>query len=424
VELLGGRGIVVERFPPFTAIGISLRNFAVPLVLWWLTILLAGHAVFPDLLSGLQVHGPYIVFLTGIWLSLAFRQGRAFFVLLTLAVAYLAYVFFKEQATTQFTARAVYAAVCVLIPINIAVYTLLRERGALNVAGLRRMSLPLLEIGAVAAIVIFDATDLTAALYSPFFAHAALAGLHIPQLGIACMIVAVIISVACAVARGSAVDAAFATAVALFALACIDVPPAGAYGWFCSMAGAIVAIAVVQDSYRMAFYDELTGLAGRRALNERMQSLDGDFTVAMIDIDNFKAFNDTWGHKVGDQVLKLVAARLQRVRGGGKAYRYGGEEFTIVFPGKRAMSLKYPLEALRKEIETYQIRLRESGRRAGAPSVARPDAEDPKCISVTISIGVAERNNRFEMPDRALKAADKALYRAKSEGRNRVVGPG
>ena len=167
---------MVERFPPFTAIGISLRNFAVPLVLWWLAILLAGHAVFPDLLSGLQVHGPYIVFLTGIWLSLAFRQGRAFFVLLTLAVAYLAYVFFKEQATTQFTARAVYAAVCVLIPINIAVYTLLRERGVLNVAGLRRMSLPLLEIGAVAAIVIFDATDLTAALYSPFYAHAALAG--------------------------------------------------------------------------------------------------------------------------------------------------------------------------------------------------------------------------------------------------------
>jgi|SRR4051812_25077920 len=424
MALLDGRGIVVEGFPPFTTIGISLRNFAMPLVLWWLAILLAGHAVFPDLLSGLKVHGPYIVFLTGIWLSLALRQGRAFFVSLTLAFAYLAYVFFKEQATPQITAQAVYAAVCVLIPFNIAVYTLLRERGALNASGLRRMSLLLLEIGAVAAIVVFDATDLTAALYSPFYAHAALTGLHIPQLGLVFMVAAVIVSVACAVTRGSTVDAAFATAVALFALACIDVPPAGAYSWFCSMAGAIIAIAVVQDSYRMAFYDELTGLAGRRAFNERMESLDGHFTVAMIDIDNFKAFNDTWGHKVGDQVLALVAARLQRVRGGGKAYRYGGEEFAIVFPGKRAISLRYPLEALRKEIETYQIRLRESVRRAGVPSAAKPDVEDPKCISVTISIGVAERSNRFEIPDRALKAADDALYRAKSEGRNRIVGPG
>ncbi|MFL6579567.1 MAG: diguanylate cyclase [Burkholderiales bacterium] len=424
MELLDRRGFVVEHFAPFTAVAISLRNFAVPLLLWWLAILLAGYAVFPDLLSGLKVHGPYFVFLTGIWLSLAFRQGRAFFVLLTLAFGYLAHLLLRGQGTPQITAEAVYAAVCVFIPLNIAVYSLLRDRGALNAAGLRRMSLPLLEMGAIAAFLTFDATGLTAALYSSFYTHAALAGVHIPQLGIVCMIAAVIVGVVCAVARRSVIDAAFATAVTLFALACIDPPPGEAYSWFCSMAGAIVAIAVVQHSYRMAFYDELTGLAGRRALNERMESLDSHFTVAMIDIDHFKSVNDTWGHKVGDQVLKLVAARLQRVRGGGKVYRYGGEEFTILFPGKRAISLKYQLEALRKDIETYKLGLRESGPRTVAPGSAPPDEEVPKSISVTISIGVAERTNRFELAERALKVADKALYRAKTEGRNRIVGPG
>jgi len=424
LELLDRRGFVVEHFAPFTAVGISLRNFAVPLVLWWLAILLAGYAAFPDLLSGLKVHGPYFVFLTGIWLSLAFRQGRAFFVLLTLAFAYLAHIFLREHGTPQITAEVVYAAVCVFIPLNIAVYSLLRDRGALNAAGLRRISLPLLEVAAIAAFVTIDATDLTAALYSSFYTHDALGGAHIPQLGIVCMIGAVIVGVVCAVARRSVVDAAFATAVTLFALACIDAPPGGAYSWFCSMAGAIVAIAVVQDSYRMAFYDDLTGLAGRRALNERMESLDGHFTVAMIDIDHFKSVNDTWGHKVGDQVLKLVAARLQRVRGGGKAYRYGGEEFIILFPGTRAISLKYHLEALRKDIETYKLGLRERGPRIATPGSTAPGAEAPKSISVTISIGVAERTNRLELPERALKVADKALYRAKSEGRNRIVGPG
>jgi GGDEF domain-containing protein len=245
-------------------------------------------------------------------------------------------------------------------------------------------------------------------------------------LGLICTAAAVIITVVYAVVRGSGVDAAFAIAAASFALACNDFPSPGTFVWFCTTAGAVVAIAVVQDSYRMAFYDELTSLPGRRALNERLAALEGNFTVAMVDIDHFKAFNDTWGHDVGDQVLRLVAARLQRVGAGGKAYRYGGEEFTIVFSGKRATSLRYHLEALRKDIETYRLMLRESGlprnamRRRNLTASPTPSV---KWISVTISMGVAERADRMDAPERALEAADQALYRAKEEGRNRVVGP-
>jgi diguanylate cyclase (GGDEF)-like protein len=123
---------------------------------------------------------------------------------------------------------------------------------------------------------------------------------------------------------------------------------------------------VLQDSYRMAFHDELTGLPGRRALNERLMGLDDHYAIAMIDVDHFKLFNDSWGHEVGDQVLKLVASRLQRVGGGGRAYRYGGEEFTIVFAGLRL-------------------------------------SEWPAA------------------PDKVVDAADAALYRAKNGGRNRVA---
>ncbi len=176
------------------------------------------------------------------------------------------------------------------------------------------------------------------------------------------MIAAVIIATTCAVLRGSVIDAAFAAAAASFALACNELPSPDLFLWFCTIAGVIVAAAVVQDSHRLAFYDELTGLPGRRALNERLESLDGGFTLAMVDIDRFKAFNDTWGHDVGDQVLKLVAARLQRVGGGGTAYRYGGEEFTILFPGRRATSVMEHLESLRKSIESYKLTLRESER--------------------------------------------------------------
>jgi len=172
----------------------------------------------------------------------------------------------------------------------------------------------------------------------------------------------------------------------------------------------------------MAFYDELTGLPGRRALNERLGSLDSNFTLAMVDIDHFKAFNDTWGHDVGDQVLKLVAARLRRVGGGGMAYRYGGEEFVILFAARRGIGVIRQLETLCKNIAGYKVMLRDSGRRRRATPVrAGPGAPAGQWISVTVSIGVAERTDRTEMPERVLEAADKALYRAKAEGRNRVV---
>ncbi|MBI3529983.1 MAG: GGDEF domain-containing protein [Betaproteobacteria bacterium] len=422
MDLVSHNEFVVEDFTPSTAVGKVLGNFAVPLGLWGIALLLAGHATLPDYLSGLKIHGPYLVLTSGLLLSLAFRRGRAFFVLLSFTLAYFAFVFFLERENAGLMSRTVYAAICVFVPLNIAIFTLLRERGALNVPGLRRLSLPLIEVGAVAAMVLADASEFTDVLYQPIIEHASLTGIQIPQWGIACTVAAVIIAATCAVLRGSVIDAAFAAAAASFALACNSLPWPGLFLWFCTIAGVIVAAAVVQDSHRMAFYDELTGLPGRRALNERLGSLDRSFTLAMVDIDHFKAFNDTWGHDVGDQVLKLVAAQLQRVGGGGTAYRYGGEEFTIVFPGRRAISVMQHLESLRKKIESYKLMLRENGRpRRPRSGKAMPTASGAnKWISVTISTGVAERGDRLDVPEVVLAAADKALYRAKTDGRNRV----
>jgi len=422
VDLVNRNELVVEEFTPSVAVGKLLGNFAVPLGLWAIALVLAAYAIFPDSLSGLKIHGPYLVLTSGLLLSLAFRRGRAFFVLLSFTFAYLAFVLFLQHEDAGLTSRSVYAALCIFVPLNIAIFTLLRERGALNAPGLRRLSLPLIEVGAIVAIVLADAGELTDVLYRPLVEHASFPGIQIPQLGMVCTAAAVVVAVFCAVTRGSVIDAAFATAAASFALACNGLPSPGAFVWFCTIAGVIVAFAVVQDSHRMAFYDELTGLPGRRALNERLESLDGGFTLAMVDIDHFKAFNDTWGHDVGDQVLKLVAARLQRVGGGGTAYRYGGEEFTILFPGRRAISVMQHLESLRKNVDSYKLMLRESRRpsRPGPAGVSPPAGGANKWISVTISTGVAERGDRLDAPESVLAAADKALYRAKTDGRNRV----
>src|SRR5207249_5245761 len=109
----------------------------------------------------------------------------------------------------------------------------------------------------------------------------------------------------------------------------------------------ILIVAVVEASYHMAYQDSLTGLPARRALNEALLRLGGSYTVAMLDVDHFKRINDRHGHDVGDQVLKMIAAKLAQAGGGGNAYRYGGEEFAEIFAGRCSEECLRDLESQR-----------------------------------------------------------------------------
>ena len=102
------------------------------------------------------------------------------------------------------------------------------------------------------------------------------------------------------------------------------------------IAALVLASSIIENSYSLAYQDELTSLASRRAFNDALLRLKPPYTIAAVDIDHFKRINDNFGHDTGDQVLRLVASRLARVSGGGEAFRVGGEEFTILFPGRAA----------------------------------------------------------------------------------------
>lgn len=190
-----------------------------------------------------------------------------------------------------------------------------------------------------------------------------------------------------------------------------------------------LCISLAHEGFHMAFRDELTGLPGRRALNERLQRMGRTYTLAMADVDHFKAFNDTHGHDVGDQVLRMVASQLRRVPGGGHAYRYGGEEFTLVFPGKTVAEAMPHLETVRRAIEAYQMRLRDKPARPKADQIGQRrrggrGSRSSRPLRVTVSIGVAERGDALRAPDAVIKAADQALYKAKDGGRNQVCAYG
>ena len=192
----------------------------------------------------------------------------------------------------------------------------------------------------------------------------------------------------------------------------------------CSQVMLMIAAGVAHEAYQMAFRDELTGLPGRRALNERMQRLGRNYVLAMSDVDHFKKFNDTHGHDVGDQVLRLVASKLSKITNGrGRAYRYGGEEFAIVFAGKTLDECMPHLEVIRETIANYSIHLRNQDSRPQDDQQGRQRraGSQASTVSVTVSMGVAERLPEHRNPEEVLKAADQALYAAKGAGRNCVI---
>jgi diguanylate cyclase (GGDEF)-like protein len=187
-------------------------------------------------------------------------------------------------------------------------------------------------------------------------------------------------------------------------------------------AGLILAITVLQTTYAMAYRDDLTGLPARRALMRDLDALGTTYTVAMVDVDHFKRFNDKYGHDVGDQVLKLVAGELAEVLGGGRAYRYGGEEFTLLFPGRVRDETIVHLNAMRVAVEGASFSLRKWHRPKQKPTVTKeaPPMPTSRQLSITVSIGVSDSSDPELSPEEILKNADAALYRAKDEGRNRV----
>jgi diguanylate cyclase (GGDEF)-like protein len=193
-------------------------------------------------------------------------------------------------------------------------------------------------------------------------------------------------------------------------------------------AGAVaVTVSIIETSYQLAYEDELTRLPGRRAFNQTIASLADDYAIAMVDVDHFKKFNDTYGHDVGDQVLRMVASRLAGVTGEGRPFRCGGEEFAVVFPGKKAEDVIEHVELLRQTIEgsTFTVRGPDRSQRRRDERRHRHNPRHLKeqriGTSVTVSIGLAQPRAVNDDVKWVIEAADKALYAAKQRGRNRVV---
>lgn len=366
----------------------------------------------------------------GMVLAWRFHSSRIFLSLLVLFIAQGGVSLFLEQPTLLSSGVQ---AIAVLVAVNLVLIALMQERGV-TVASLAPMSL-LLFVQALTVAVICNAAELR---LSPASAHHLMAGVSLPRYAVMVLVSAGILLVARFLVTRKPVDSALLWSLCAFFGALHFTGTGRTAMLYWTTAGCILASSIVETSYLLAYHDELTALPSRRAFNDALMRLPIPYSIAVVDIDHFKGFNDTYGHDTGDQVLRLVAANLARVTGGGQAYRCGGEEFTILFPGKTMSEVVGPLEQLRRAIESSRFWLRGADRRQvprgtdrrnqparstrGKGHAIRKLAEEKPtgALSVTVSIGVAMSTKEGVNPEAVIKAADKALYRAKENGRNRL----
>ncbi|PKR55722.1 GGDEF domain-containing protein [Thalassospira marina] len=381
----------------FACISVGL----IPLViLAAVTALVFGDkaGVLPDGLVGFMQFRPFMMAILGIVLGGWFSRGRVVYAMLVLAFCYWFFIGAPVVLSPE-GVRFLRLATLYVVPVNLLLLSFMSERGVFRKRGIARLLFLALQFFAL--ILFATRPDLANALYAllntRFIELDGIAN-TIPQLAFLVSVPVVLVLLA----KGRSLEFAFAcTLPAVFAAELVEtryIP----FGYLAAM--GVVLGGVVQEAWRMAFVDDLTGLAGRRALGHALMELSGQYCIAMLDVDHFKKFNDSHGHDVGDIVLRKVARELSHVGGGGKAFRYGGEEFSILFSGRDMAKVYETLENLRKKIANSKITLPESTRQVG----------------ITVSIGLAQRPESETDPWAVLKEADGRLFCAKEAGRNRI----
>jgi GGDEF domain-containing protein len=377
----------------------------------------------------------YGIFCAGILLAWRFHSSRVIFALLTLLLAHRAIEFFSGgQTNAAGTGWIALEAVAVLIPINFTAFSIGVERGVTVPNIVSRLLLLFCESVLVAVICRPGETSGPWLLRANWVNPRLLAWTKIPQPALLAFVLAIGILLVRFLLYHKPVEHGLIWALAAAFLGLRTGALGNPGNAYFATAGLILTASLVENSYFLAYHDELTTLPARRAFNDALAGLEPPYAVAAVDIDHFKKVNDTYGHDTGDHVLSMVASRLARVSSGGQAYRVGGEEFSILFPGKTVEEIVPDLEALRVAISEISFRVRAiperrkeprgPDRRGEKPSRRRSrktnDSHLPRQLSVTISIGVAESDAKTRGVEEVIQAADKALYRAKRGGRNRI----
>lgn len=365
---------------------------------------------------------PAIVFIFGLVLGWVTDRARTVMAMLVLVAADRALGFFPTGAASpSFVGTLLFTLVAILLPVNLLLLSAIGDRGLLSRTTYTSVGFLFAQIGLAWWLSQPSGHEAAQILLAPaaiggWFDWTPLpsAGLFAFAGALATGVVQFVVSPT--VVTGSALWALLTSFVALHGTS-LGWAPAHYFG----AAGIMLCWASVAAHYRATYRDELTGIRGHAALDRALDNLGRRYAIAILDIDHLREVNHAYSEAIGDMVLQQVADVLAAVSGGGKAFRYSGEEFAILFPERSSADALLVMEHLRRKIE--QCRLPAPARRAPPRSTGlrQPRDSSPGTISVTVSIGIADS---FEHPTNVsdvIRAAYRALALAKLDGGNRVT---
>lgn len=402
----------IQQFLPALIVIALLMTPAVLMVNNWMSL--------PAWLTSSLNWLPYLIMVLALMLCVVFYNSREFCLFLTMLCVYILLQTLLWPETKGINKTTLYNLIGLVLALNFVLFNFMKERGLLNSHGGNKLFILSIEFLACFWLIKSKQAALASFLALGF----------IPEPDFINKL------------AGSPLLLVWTASLVLFAIHQYINPGLLRGAWGLTLLGLIIGLnftgkpiitsiyfvisslilitAIIIHAYHLAYRDELTQLPSRRALKQQLLSLGRDYSIAMVDVDHFKKLNDTYGHDVGDDVLKMLAMQLRTVAGGGRPFRYGGEEFTLVFPNTEASEASLYLDVLREKIANKKLTIRHHGRPRKKPQ-NRKRRGKAKDINISISVGLAEKTDKHRSPQDVIKAADNALYKAKEGGRNRVV---
>ncbi len=355
---------------------------------------------------------PYVIALLAIFMSVWYQNSNSFYLVCFVLVSFI--FISLSQGHPPMLVEAV-TMLSILFPINVVWLSFSKERGVFSTYGRNKAIIVLAQLVWVfISIKIKSNVPVTQDMGQVFI------GIKVPSVALYILAVGLLLScyilkeqymniIYVAVLITSIITFYFSNRVLLVAI-------------FTSAIFVIMVIAMFDVSYSLAFYDTLTGVLSRRALEQELLKLGNrKYAIAMVDLDFFKKINDSYGHDIGDEVLKMVASLLNKVLSKAKVFRYGGEEFVVLFTGRSYNDIMPQLERFRRTIEHRPFIVRSDNRPIEKPDKSSKLSKGKGKINITVSIGLAQKTDLLRTCYDVIKKADEALYKSKNGGRNCIT---
>ncbi len=401
------------------AIAKSLFSFIIPGSLPLLiTVIIMNLSIMDRVLQDSALIYPIIVIVAGLLVGLFFKRLWLMLVILVLVFADRALLYFAaDTAVTTEEGSLIYHAVSFLLPFNLCVFAFMKRKGNMTGQSIWFLAGILLQGIAVAFLYQYRSLGFGAFLGEPSIKWSILEGIPLSQMALFAFVIAFIYYFFLYFRTRGVIERAFCWALIsiFYALGFSRIGPESSI--YFSTAGLIFVISVIENIYVEGFQDELTDLPTGKNMLGVLSQLDRGYTVALLEVDHFERLKENHGRRVTKQVLRTIGKKLTTVTGGGKPFRYGGEMFAVVFPGKFLPDALPHMEELRQTIK--------------APGPILTDQKSPRKkpkkieilankVQVTVSVGVAERKGLDMSPHQAIKEAEKALLIARNNGRDRM----